>query len=187
MTHEANMLKTFWNEAVRVAAYILNRSPSAGNPGDEVPVRIWYDKKPNISNMRVYGSMAYAHVPKEMRKKFDSEAEECIMVGYSTTGYRLWNIERQKVIVARDVVFKEDKFYYKNNAASIKSRNEYETNEKEEESESEEEPRHVEEENAIIKDVQGENETVRKVQEDNTTVRKVQEDQTVRDIQEEER
>ena len=128
MTHEAIMPKTFWNEAVRVAAYILNRSPSAGNSGDEVPARIWYDKKPNISNMRVYGSMAYAHVPKEMRKMFDFKAEECIMIGYSTTGYRLWNIERKKIIVARDVIFKENKFYYKNNIARIGSRNEYETN-----------------------------------------------------------
>ena len=184
MTHEANMLKTFWNETVRVAAYILNRSPSAGNPGDEVPARIWYDRKPNISNMRVYGSMAYAHVPKEMRKKFDSKAEECIMIGYSTTGYRLWSIERQKIIVAKNVIFKENKFYYKNNITRIGSRNEYEANEKDEETESEERPRHGEEDSEIIGEVQSENEIIREDQEENTTTREVEEeDETARDIQ----
>lgn len=31
------------------------------------------------------------------------------MVGYSL-GYRLWSIDKKKIIMARDVVFKEDEF-----------------------------------------------------------------------------
>ena len=83
------MPKNFWNEAVGVAAYLLNRSPSAGNLADVIPVRIWFNKKPDVRNIRVFRSMAYAHVPRELRNKFDSKTEECIMIGYCTTGYRL--------------------------------------------------------------------------------------------------
>ena len=89
MIHEANMPKNFWGEAVRVAAYTMNRSPSARNLNDEIPAFRWYGNKPNISNLRVFGSTAFAHVPKELRSKFDNKSERCIMIGYSTTGYRL--------------------------------------------------------------------------------------------------
>lgn len=74
MTYEAGMPKIFWNEAIRVAAYLMNRSPSA-NLDNVTPAQIWYDKKPNVENLRVFGSMAYAHIPVQLRTKLDKKSE----------------------------------------------------------------------------------------------------------------
>lgn len=63
--------------------------------------------------MRIFGCSAYVLIPQQFRDKFDQKTGRSIMMGYTTTGYRLWDIEKQKIIVARDVVFNEDEFYYK--------------------------------------------------------------------------
>lgn len=34
------------------------------------------------------------------------------MLGYALTGYRLWNIKKEKVIILRDVKFDENKFWF---------------------------------------------------------------------------
>lgn len=60
--------------------------------------------------MKVFGCIAYVHVPNELRKKLDNKAEKCIFVGYSeeTKGYKLYNPYTQKIIIIRDVTFDEN-------------------------------------------------------------------------------
>lgn len=113
MMQDTNMPKEFWCEAILTAAYLNNRSPTTANVNNVTPAEIWYDKKPTIEHLRIFGTVAYAHIPKELRKKFDATSEKCIMLGYTNTGYRLWNIEKEKVIISRNVVFNENENYYK--------------------------------------------------------------------------
>lgn len=111
MIMESKMSKSFWSEAVLAAVYTANRSPSRALKESRVnctPAELWYGKKPDISNLRVFGCDAYAHVPKELRKKLDSKTKKCIMVGYGVSGYRLWDPERRQIIMARDVIFNEN-------------------------------------------------------------------------------
>ena len=58
-------------------------------------------------------------VPKQFRDKFDGKTDKCIMIGYAQTGYRLWNLERNKVIVPRDVQFDENSLYFKRNYITV--------------------------------------------------------------------
>jgi hypothetical protein len=53
----------------------------------------------------VFGCEAYAHVPKDERKKLESKARKCILLGYGTetTGYRLYDPNRARVFHSRDV------------------------------------------------------------------------------------
>ncbi|GJQ73160.1 hypothetical protein Trydic_g1786 [Trypoxylus dichotomus] len=69
--------------------------------------------------MRVFGSTAYAHIPNQFKCKFDKKSEKCIMIGYTNAGYRLYNILKQKIIAARDVIFNENDFHYKAETVSI--------------------------------------------------------------------
>lgn len=69
MLADANMLKVFWSEAVRAATYIMNRSPTTCY--EITPAEVWNDKKPNVTNLKIFGSVAYSHIPKQFRKKFD--------------------------------------------------------------------------------------------------------------------
>ncbi len=69
----------------------------------------WTGKKPKVDYLRVFGCIAYAHIPKDERKKLDSKAKKCIFLGYGTEtkGYRLYDLKKAKVFYSRDVIFNE--------------------------------------------------------------------------------
>lgn len=73
------------------------------------PYEAWTKEKPGVGHLRVFGCDAYAHVPKEERRKLDPKAKKYILVGYGeeTKGYRLYDPTRGKIIFSRDIVFKE--------------------------------------------------------------------------------
>lgn len=104
MIFESGLKKEMWGEAIRVAAYILNRSPT--DSLEVTPYQLWMNKIPDVSNCRVFGCEAYA---KELGslKKLDERSKRFVFVGYSPTGYRLWDASSRKIIVRRDVIFNE--------------------------------------------------------------------------------
>lgn len=54
------------------------------------PEEAWPGFKLNLNHLRVFCSIAYQHVPGQLRKKFDDKGEVMILVGYhSTGGYKL--------------------------------------------------------------------------------------------------
>lgn len=111
MLNESRLKRHFWAEAVNTAVYIKNRLPSRVLEGS-TPYQRWYKNKPNLDHFKVFGSIAYCHVPKEKRTKLDYKAEKCLMLGYDVNAkaYRLLNLKSNKIIVSRDVVFNEDNF-----------------------------------------------------------------------------
>lgn len=67
----------FWNEAVKVANYIKNRSPTSAvgkQFESKTPAEIWFGKQPDLSNIRIFGSICYNFIPAENRKKFDAKS-----------------------------------------------------------------------------------------------------------------
>ena len=64
-----------------------------------------------MDTLRVLGCLAYAHIPKDERQKFDSKARRCIFLGYGTVtkGYRLYDVNHSKVLYSCDAVFDESK------------------------------------------------------------------------------
>lgn len=110
MLTAANLERKFWNDAIEAANYIKNRCPTSafGNQFvDKTPAELWYGKKPDLSHIRVFGSICYNHIPSEKRTKFDVKASKCILLGYTSNSYRLWDIEKSKLIVGRNVTFNE--------------------------------------------------------------------------------
>ncbi|KAG6500592.1 hypothetical protein ZIOFF_040440 [Zingiber officinale] len=75
----------------------------------KTPYETWFDKNPQVGHLKIFGSPCYAWVPEIRRDKLDSRADICIFVGYSlhSKGYKLYNIESQKIIMARDVKMDE--------------------------------------------------------------------------------
>ena len=64
MLAHAKMSKTFWVEALTIATYVINRSPSAPLDGD-VPLRVWTFKEISYRHVKVFGCLAYVHVAKD--------------------------------------------------------------------------------------------------------------------------
>lgn len=106
MLQASGLPKCLWGEAVYTAVYLMNRSPSAAVAGDVTPYEAWNGHRPDVANLRVFGSDCYIHVPKQLRKKLDAKSEKISFVGYAPNGFRLWN--GTKVFVGRDVIFNED-------------------------------------------------------------------------------
>ncbi|MCO5570287.1 hypothetical protein L7F22_024005 [Adiantum nelumboides] len=97
-----------WMEAVACAAHVLNRCPTRALK-TITPYESWYEGKPSVSYLRIFGCLAYAHIPQQLRGKLDDKAVRCIFVGYSSgsKGYRLYNPATNKIFESRDVIFGE--------------------------------------------------------------------------------
>ena len=111
MLAHAGMPNGYWAEAVSTAAYLRNRVTTSALH-DKTPFELWYGKRPNVSHLRVFGCIAYAHVPDCERKKLDKKARKLRFVGYCKTskGYRLYDENTRKLIKSRDVIFNETVF-----------------------------------------------------------------------------
>eukprot|EP00253_Pinus_taeda_P026770 PITA_26770 len=99
----------YWAEAVHCAVYILNRCPTKVVM-KRVPEEAWSGRMQGVTHIKVFGCVAYAHIPDQLRKKFDNKWEKCIFFGYSeeSKAYRLYNPSTKKFFVSRDVQFIEE-------------------------------------------------------------------------------
>ncbi len=66
-------------------------------------------KKPNLNNLRIFGSRVLIKNKKKSLKKLDSKIKEGIFLGYNEENktFRIWDIERKEVIFSRDITVKE--------------------------------------------------------------------------------
>lgn len=102
---DAELEKRFWAEAVATAVFLVNRSPTKGL--DVTPEEAFSGKKPDLSELRVFGTKVMCHIPKVKRQKWDAKSEPGIFVGYAvqSKGFRVYVPRTKKVVVSRDVVF----------------------------------------------------------------------------------
>lgn len=109
MLLDSGLNASFWAEPASTAVYLMNRVPCRGKLN--TPEEIWTGAKPDLSNLRAFGSRAMVHVPKEKRTKLESKSIECVMLGYSdeSKAYRLFDKSKRKLIISRDVIFIEDR------------------------------------------------------------------------------
>ena len=93
-----------WAEVVDTFVYLLNRLPTKSLK-NKTPYEAWYDVKPSINHLKIFGSICYYHVPKPKRSKLDSKAQKGILIGYgtSTKGYRILCLQTTKVVLSRNV------------------------------------------------------------------------------------
>jgi hypothetical protein len=98
----------FWGEAVNTAVYIKNRCPTKALDS-KTPQEAWSGRKPDVSDLRVFGCKAFAHVPDEKRTKLESKSMPCVFLGYyeGTKAYCLMCLKINRIIKSRDVVFIE--------------------------------------------------------------------------------
>jgi len=60
----------------------MNQTPIAAVHGMTLEEK-FIGKKLDVSHLRVFGCIAYVHVPDETISKLDPKAEKCIFIGYS--------------------------------------------------------------------------------------------------------
>ena len=63
MIRFARLSDSYWGKAVATAAYIRNRVPTSAFKERVSPYEKWYQRRPDLSHLRVFGCVAYAHIP----------------------------------------------------------------------------------------------------------------------------
>jgi hypothetical protein len=112
MMIESNFPDALWAEAINTANYLHARTPTSANAGIS-PYEKLYGKKPHISHLRRFGCIAYRLIPPQQRTgKFSARAEPLYMIGYASNSiWRLWNPSTNRVILASNVTFDENRIY----------------------------------------------------------------------------
>uniref|UniRef100_A0A6N2KJR5 Reverse transcriptase Ty1/copia-type domain-containing protein n=1 Tax=Salix viminalis TaxID=40686 RepID=A0A6N2KJR5_SALVM len=117
-----NMPKFYWGEAVKSAAYLINRTPSSvinfQTPQQKMESLLSVPHLPNLEP-RVFGCTVYVYIPKVLRNKLDPCAKKCVFVGYSEfqKGYRCYDPLHPKLHVTLDTSFHEMEPYYSGGAS----------------------------------------------------------------------
>jgi transposase InsO family protein len=108
MLIEKNIPLFLWPEAVSYANYLLNRSPSR-SLGSRTPYEAFYGKKPNISQLREFGSKCWVLQQDGQNHKLMPRSREMIFMGISeeSTAWRYYNPGTRQVQTSRNIVFAE--------------------------------------------------------------------------------
>ncbi|XP_071040300.1 uncharacterized protein [Parasteatoda tepidariorum] len=79
--------------------HVRNRSEHKLTNG-LTPFEIWNGYKPSVRHLRIFGSLAFVHVPKVKRNKLSKTSKLGILVGYATRtkGYRIYIPEERRVV-----------------------------------------------------------------------------------------
>eukprot|EP01018_Ginkgo_biloba_P029061 Gb_03163 [translate_table: standard] len=111
MIHSRNFAPQFWAETIHCANYIQNRTPHSVVQG-VTPKEAWSKRKPRVDHFRVFGSLAWVHIPDDAQ--MEKKSEPCIFVGYceDVKAYRLLVLGTQEVIFRRNVQIEERSLAY---------------------------------------------------------------------------
>lgn len=105
---ESRLPLSLWAEAVDYAIYTKNRSPTAAIKG-KTPYEVFWGSKPDISNLRVFGSQCYVHNDAPNRRKLDARAFPAVFIGYPPTSkaWKYYIPSQRKAGTSRNIVFDE--------------------------------------------------------------------------------
>ena len=94
------------------ATYTRNRSPTK-SLNNTTPFECLFNRKPDVSNLRVFGCVAYTHIPDHQRMKLEEKSRKCTFVRYpdGTKAFTLYDLTKEAFIRSRDVIFEERTFH----------------------------------------------------------------------------
>jgi hypothetical protein len=69
------------------------------------PQEVWCGAKPSMAHLKVFGNVAYAHIPDQKRTKLDDKNKKLIFIGYDekSKAYNLYDPFLKKIHVSCDV------------------------------------------------------------------------------------
>ncbi len=82
MLKENNLGDEWWGRAIKTAAYIRNRCLTSATDEKKTPYELCYGKKPDLSELRIFGCQVYAHEPKEKYYKLGDRAKPGFFMDY---------------------------------------------------------------------------------------------------------
>jgi len=109
MMRNKDVDQDLWADAIKTAVYIKNRATSRALPVGKTPFEQWTGSKPDVSHMRVFGSICWVVLHKShIEGTFGDKAAKGVFLGYpdGSKAYKVI-LNDGKVVKARSVVFAE--------------------------------------------------------------------------------
>jgi len=109
MMRHKDVDQDLWADAIKTAVYIKNSVTRRALPVGKTPFVLWTGNKPNVSHMRVFGSICWVVLHKShIDGKFGDKAAKGVFLGYPD-GSKAHKVilDDGKVVKARSVVFAE--------------------------------------------------------------------------------
>ena len=80
MLESKTLAANLWDEAMHAAEYIKKRVPHSSMKG-KTPFEAYSGHKPNVLNLRVFGSTAWARIPLNKRRDLQPQSIEFLFIG----------------------------------------------------------------------------------------------------------
>ena len=108
---QASMPPSYWVEALHVATHLLNILPTK-TLKSSTPHLSLFGVQPSYEHLRVFGCACYPNLSATASHKLAPRSTLCVFLGYSPNhkGYRCLDLQSNRVIISRHVVFDEDSF-----------------------------------------------------------------------------
>ncbi|RVW61719.1 Retrovirus-related Pol polyprotein from transposon TNT 1-94 [Vitis vinifera] len=109
-----------WGEALKTAAYILNRVPTKA--AAKTPYELWTGRKPSLKHFHIWGCPAEARPYKPHEKKLDSKTVSSYFIGYAerSRGFKFYDPAIRSIFETGTATFFEDvEFGGRNQARNI--------------------------------------------------------------------
>jgi hypothetical protein len=106
MLHDQGLQIRLWSEACNIVVYVQNRCPHRVL-GMSTPEESFTGNKPDVSHFKIFGSIVYVHVTKDVKKKMEPTVEVGIFVGYTETphNYHAYFPNSKMTTMRRDIKF----------------------------------------------------------------------------------
>lgn len=102
MLLDSGLGEQFWKEAAETAAYLINivpkqRSKLSANEK-------WNNEVTDLGKLRIFGEKVMVHIPKEKRSKLTQKSKECIWLGYTLNGDKVYDPVGKRIELSRDII-----------------------------------------------------------------------------------
>ena len=110
MLLDSGLPPSFWHFAVEMSTHIFNRMPHR-SLDYKIPLKLFAsDRKLHLDKLKRFGCIACV-LDSDPKTKFSKRATKTVLVGYSNSGYILWDPETNKFVTAANVRFVEKLVY----------------------------------------------------------------------------
>jgi hypothetical protein len=108
MLNVSKLYNSFWAEAIATACYLHNLSFTKAQ-NNTTPYQLWTGIYPNLLHFKIFGCVAYHHIPDKKQKKLNFKSSKCIFSGYDEPigikGYKLYDPSSSRVFFNHNVSF----------------------------------------------------------------------------------
>jgi hypothetical protein len=107
---ERKILKGLWDEVLKSAVYLTNRSLESDDITSFEKVK---DIKPDLSHLKIIEFRAWVQILKKKRKKLNDRFWQSIFIDYEmfNNQFRLYDLKSERIQIARDVIVDESNEY----------------------------------------------------------------------------